>query len=308
MAEKVDIILATYNGEKYIVEQLRTILEQSYRNWHLYISDDGSSDNTLALIDQFIIDNHLFDKVTILPLRKKYNRIGPAFNFSYGLEFSTSKYIMFCDQDDFWLPEKIHKQISKIILLDDDIPALSFCDASIVDENLVQLFPSFSDYEGFTWEKSLELQNLIFQNIAPGCCMIFNDKLRELFLSKLTYNNLIMHDWYLIILCSAFGNINFEKKPLIKYRQHESNQVGVTKRFNVFKIRKKLLTSYRNHINAKKQAKEINELYNKLNINVQLKELVDSFNLAYHFRLKVLLKMKVKKSSYLKTLLVYLFI
>lgn len=211
---KVDIILATYNGENYILEQLESILKQSYPYWNIYITDDGSSDNTISLIKKFIAENNLFNDITILPQRNEINKSGPAFNFIYGLSFSTSKYVMFSDQDDYWLPTKIESQLSDVLLLDKDKPALSFCDSAVVDENLLEIYNSFSEHEGFSYEKGVKLKNIIFQNIAPGCCMIFNDILRDLFLSKKSHRNMIMHDWYFLILCQAFGNVNFRYESL----------------------------------------------------------------------------------------------
>ncbi|WP_419239839.1 glycosyltransferase family 2 protein [Photobacterium leiognathi] len=310
MNDHVDIILATYNGEDYIVEQLESIFNQTYSNWKIYVTDDGSTDNTINLINKFVLDKNIENKVIILPFRDKSNKYGPAYNFSYGLSFSTSKYIMFSDQDDYWLPEKIVTQVNKIKELDITIPALSFCDASVVDNNLSVISPSFSKNEGFIWERRLNLSNILFQNIAPGCCMIINDKLRDLFLS-VPNRKLIMHDWYLIILSKSFGNVNFTHEVLMKYRQHDNNQVGATKKYNILTLmnfRKKLASSFDNHQRAKEQLIDINNNYNKNIKNNTIHSIASSMEAPFIYKIKTLLKFRVTKSSIIKTIVLYYFI
>ncbi|POC14873.1 glycosyltransferase family 2 protein [Vibrio vulnificus] len=309
-AESVDIILATYNGSYYIEEQLKSLIDQTYSNTHIYITDDGSTDGTLDIVQSVVEKYKISNKVSILPFRDNELK-GPANNFIYGLSFSKSKYIMFCDQDDIWLNNKIEVQLGDILKLDNTRPAISFCDASLVDKSLNQIHPSFINSEGFNVDAGIQMQNLVFQNITPGCCMIFNDKLRDLFFSSPNRKHIVMHDWYLMILCSIYGSISYTDSPLMLYRQHGRNQVGASKNLDlssVSKIKYKVYQSYRNHLNAKCQAVEIANSLPSVNINCSFTLLTSVFNKSYFTRLLTLIKLKVKKSSFLKTLVLYLYV
>ena len=107
---KIAVLLATYNGGKYIWEQLESLFQQSCKQFHLYVRDDGSSDDTMKIVEQF---HEMFpDRVTILKDSQKHR--GAAKSFMYLLENVDSEYYMFCDQDDIWLPEKIEKTFARM--------------------------------------------------------------------------------------------------------------------------------------------------------------------------------------------------
>ena len=105
----LDILLATYNGEKFLKEQINSLLDQSYKNWKLLIRDDMSTDCTMAILSDYI--SKYPDKIKLL---KSNKRLGPCQSFNYLLQKSDSDYVMFCDQDDIWLPEKIELSLKKM--------------------------------------------------------------------------------------------------------------------------------------------------------------------------------------------------
>ena len=135
--EKIDILLATYNGEKYIKEQIDSILNQSYTNFNLIISDDSSTDSTVEILKEY----EKKDERIKLIVQKE--NLGYIKNFEYLLTQVNSKYYMFSDQDDFWVNDKVLKSYNKLVKENLD---LVFCDLEIVDENLNKVNESMMKY------------------------------------------------------------------------------------------------------------------------------------------------------------------
>ena len=137
MEEKVDVLLATYNGEKYLKEQIDSILNQTYQNINLIISDDNSNDSTRKILEEYKkIDNRI----------KTYlqdKNLGYIKNFEFLLTKVESNYYMLSDQDDVWLPEKIEKSMKTLKEKNAD---LVFGDLEVVDEKLNTIYPSFGDF------------------------------------------------------------------------------------------------------------------------------------------------------------------
>ncbi|OOF20383.1 hypothetical protein BZJ17_13075 [Salinivibrio sp. IB574] len=154
--------------------------------------------------------------------------VGPLKNFSRGIKLTSSPYIMLCDQDDVWLPEKIVKSYQKISSFCSSKPALVYCDLMIVNESLDLFSSSYFCYKKIpkTWDK--HFIQLLQQNTVSGCAAIFNRALLE----KATPipDDAYMHDWWLALVAKAFGNLKLIDEPLIKYRQHANNSIGVKKR------------------------------------------------------------------------------
>ncbi len=227
--------MATYNGEKYIKEQINSILNQKYHNWNLIIRDDGSTDKTVHIINDFIAKYP--DRITFVKDKKR--NLGSSRNFSELLTHSQSEYIMFCDQDDVWLPERIELSMNEILKLEKKFgnkkPLLVFNDLYVVDERLNIQSDSFWKFKKRD-PRNTALNRLILQNVITGCAMIINRSLLRLSLP--IDENAMMHDWWIAIVASAFGEISFIDMPLVYYRQHGSNVIGAnTKSISKF-IRK----------------------------------------------------------------------
>lgn len=303
---KVDIVLATYNGDKYIEEQIISIFEQCHSNWRLIVSDDNSTDNTVPIIKKLVEDYGYKDRVLYVEKYRNDLLPGPVTNFFNGLYYADSEYIMFCDQDDVWNKNKIHSQLNAILTLDNTKPSLSFCDSTVVDSNLNTLQSSFRKYEKLSIKNNtLSVQKLMFQNYAPGCCMIINRKLKDLIFSRnIEFENIVMHDWFLMILASICGNIKVSNEKLMLYRQHSNNQVGVSDSINLKNIGRKLIKSKINHDKSKNQLKYINGL-DLVNSHV-LDNTVKIFNKNKFARLYFIYTNHIKKSDISRTIWLYL--
>jgi glycosyltransferase involved in cell wall biosynthesis len=237
---QVDILLGTYNGEKYLPQLLESIERQSYCNWKLIVRDDCSKDATIQIILSF--QQKYPEKVQII--HNEGENLGACKNFLKLLEFSTNDYIFFCDQDDYWLPNKIEKMLTYALEIEAkflDIPFLIHHNLVVVDENLNKISDSFWDYQYIKPDFCNTLPRLLVTNSVTGCATIINKNLREIIIP--VPDGVIMHDWWIAIVASVFGKLFWIPDRLILYRQHGKNDVGA-KAWNLSYIIKKALTFY----------------------------------------------------------------
>ncbi|SMG19664.1 glycosyltransferase family 2 protein [Fibrobacter sp. UWB13] len=217
---KIAVLLATYNGGKYIREQLDSLFQQSCKQFHLYVRDDGSSDDTMKIVGQF---REMYpDRVTILKDSQKHR--GAAKSFMYLLENVDSEYYMFCDQDDIWLPEKIEKTFARMKEAEGTAPVLVATDLRVVDEQLSPIKESFNeDLKIDVFRKHPEL--ICVRHVVTGCTMMFNRAAKEVSLPMSP--RATMHDEW-VALCVHFkgGVISILDDATILYRQHTSNTLG----------------------------------------------------------------------------------
>lgn len=215
--------MATYNGEKYIEEQLKSIINQTYQDWRLIISDDASKDRTVAIIKQYQrkYPRKIFLHVNDKPTGSAKN------NFYHLLDYIENDYVMFSDQDDVWLNNKISKTYNKMLEMEkkygSKIPLLVHTDLCVVDENLQVINKSFCYMQGIDYKRN-KLNNLLVENIATGCSMMINRALVNLLYLK--PHNSVMHDAWIALIASTFGHIGFIRESTILYRQHGDNCVG----------------------------------------------------------------------------------
>lgn len=234
----VEILLATYNGEKYIEELLKSIKNQTYQEISLLIRDDGSTDQTIALVERSLSDwNRPWRWIS-----SSTNPSGVINNFMALMSDSTADYILFADQDDDWLPEKVEKTLAEMkrleLLHGVRYSLLVHSDLEVVDHNLNTIAPSFWDYTKINPSLNT-LNRLLIQNNVTGCAMMINRPLLELSLP--IPKQAIMHDWWLSLVGAAFGAVGIVPEPTIRYRQHGKNTVGA-KKFpgNIFQIVRRL--------------------------------------------------------------------
>ncbi|MDR2548602.1 MAG: glycosyltransferase family 2 protein [Desulfobulbus sp.] len=258
---QIDILLATFNGETFLREQWDSLLGQSYTNWRLIIRDDGSSDHSVEMIREFKRQNPekiLFDD-------EDCQSKGACGNFSCLLGKSTSDYIMLCDQDDVWRPDKVSKTIELMKSIEQkyghDKPILIHTDLRIVDEQLQPIFSSLLKYQHLSPHSGSQMHRLLTQNIATGCTMMINRPLLKL--ATPIPKKAIMHDWWLALIAALFGKISFLDESTILYRQHHKNCVGA-KRWGigrmVFQIQH-FEAACKAMLHTMEQAKAILELY-----------------------------------------------
>lgn len=222
MTENYAVLLATYNGEEYLEEQLDSLLAQTFGNWKLYVHDDGSTDSTLAILDKYQKKHP--QKMEIL---QAPSTGGARNNFFFLLENVDADRYFFCDQDDVWKPDKMEKTIALMEKTEKDsaLPALVCTDLEVVDENLQTIAPRMSVYQKLNLEK-LDINHLLIHNVVTGCTVLMNRSLRNELLRLQNRDHLIMHDWAGAIIAAYSNQIDVLKEPTICYRQHGDNSVG----------------------------------------------------------------------------------
>jgi glycosyltransferase involved in cell wall biosynthesis len=220
----VDIVLATYNGDRFLDTQLQSLLSQDYPHWSLLIRDDGSCDRTCEIIQTYMQQE---------PHRLKWinsgesENVGVTLNFNRLLEQSSGDYTFLCDQDDSWFPHKIAESLETMQRLESEwgteTPILVHSDLSVVSEQLEILHSSFWRSHNLNPTYN-SLQHLLIRNHITGCTVVMNKALRDLALP--IPQSVFMHDWWLGLVATAFGKIAYIKQPTVLYRQHSQNQVG----------------------------------------------------------------------------------
>lgn len=222
MKEQVDILLATYQGDEFLEELLKSIFTQRHQSFHLWIRDDGSTDKTSEILANW--SKTFPNNITIIPSTIS---LGAKGSFCELIRFSQAPYIMFADQDDVWLPFKIEASLDLMHRMerqyDSHIPLLVHSDLRVVDENLKEISPSYWKYTGINPNKS-DLNYLLTQNIVTGCSVMINKSLANLALPIPA--EAIMHDWWIALVAASFGHIGFLSQPTILYRQHTQNNIG----------------------------------------------------------------------------------
>ncbi|NBL00173.1 MAG: glycosyltransferase family 2 protein [Erysipelotrichia bacterium] len=222
---KLVILLSTYNGALYLEDFLISLEKQTYQNWELIVRDDGSSDDTLVILQKFS------DKINKVSILKDRQNFGAKKSFSTLLNVALQssekyEYIMFADQDDIWSPEKIEKTYLKMKEFEKShpsLPLLVHSDVNVVDEKLNVIASSFWSYQHIDPTRD-SLNHLLLHNVVTGCTVMINRALAENV--KTIPHEAIMHDWWMAMVASAFGKIGYIDEPLMLYRQHGTNDTG----------------------------------------------------------------------------------
>jgi len=214
----IDILLATYNGEKYIKDLMDSILDQTYDNFRLIISDDNSQDRTVSIIEEY---KHKDRRISLH--KQKVNQ-GIIKNFEFLLNKSSSPFIAYCDQDDIWLENKLEISLE---FLKKSKKTLVHTDLIVTDENLncisnsmlrdMKLVNKHSNGETFI--------DYLHYNRATGCTILFKSDLK-IFLLPFLSNSCILHDWWTALNAYKLNGIKTVNVATILYRQHTNNSVG----------------------------------------------------------------------------------
>ena len=217
----ITVLLAVYNGEKHLREQIDSILNQTVNDIKIVIRDDGSSDKSPEIINEYA--EKYSGRISVLSGAPTGS---PAANFGELLIQSDDDYIMFADQDDVWFSDKVQKTFDAMVKAENgekSVPVLVHSDMSVADEKLSVTAKSFFEYQKIIPE-DLSLNRLLVQNYVTGCTVMINRALKNKALP--IPENAVMHDWWLALVASAFGKIQTINAPLMYYRQHGGNQVG----------------------------------------------------------------------------------
>lgn len=285
MTAAVDILMATYNGERYVAEQIESIQAQTFGDWRLLVSDDCSTDGTLAVIEAIATED---PRIQIVSQCVRYG--GAKENFMSLLAKAEAPYVMFCDQDDVWLPEKIELSITKMRELEGefgaDVPFLVFSDMIVVDDRLNTISSSFEQYSSIDPART-NFRQMLAQNVGAGCTMMCNSPLHALFKKTPKGEFMIMHDWWLALVASAFGIIAHIDAPLSLYRQHSDNAVGAV-RYSAIENMQRLFDMRDRFCLTLKQAESFYRVYGKSVSPEDYAGLVDYCSILYSNRMRSL--------------------
>lgn len=217
MEEKVDILLATYKPNiTYLKEQIESILNQTYKNIKLYISDDYS--NEQEVIETLETYAKKDDRIELYVQEKN---LGYIKNFEFLLTKSTAKYVAFCDQDDIWYPNKIEKSLNTLIEKNVD---LIYCNSKHINENDEIINLNYFKHKNMPLVKGKNNILTISRYLGLGCSQIFTSEVRQ---KMLPYKESVMaHDWLASFIASEAKGVDYIEEPLFSYRLHTSNVFG----------------------------------------------------------------------------------
>ena len=260
----ITIIMAVYNGQEYIREQLESLKDQTYTEWRLVIRDDRSSDKTAEIVKKSSdeVEQEVIFKVNEKPSGSAKNNFALLIN-----DAKESDYVMFCDQDDIWKKDKIEITFNKMKQAEErygrDFPLLVHGDVEVIDEN--GNINADSMFEMSHINADSKLPQILIQNHVTGCTMMCNKKLIVGISEYASSEYIIMHDYLAALYASVFGKIEVIKKPLLSYRQHSGNSVGAKNNNNPMYLLKRLANGRKSYKEAmetsRNQVKFFVEIY-----------------------------------------------
>ncbi|MDT2684968.1 MAG: glycosyltransferase family 2 protein [Enterococcus sp.] len=287
---KVCILMSTYNGEKHIGEQLESILTQSVKDIMLFIRDDGSTDNTIKILNEFSKKN---------PAKIKFyqgDNIGPSKSFLELVKRAPkASYYMLADQDDIWLENKVFIAIKSLDRFKS--PALYYSNVTPVNNQLVAL-----EKNDLFLKKETNLQKLVIRNEIIGCTVCFNQLLMDNLKQIKSPTNTIMHDhWIGLINAVVKGTFIFDKESYILYRQHEFNVVGSHR--NPLTLLKKHFSKHNRSVRSN-LIKLINESRLEIPLaNIALIDDICNYTTNFKSKMNLLFNKSLYQDSLLKNIL-----
>lgn len=206
--KKVAVVMSTYNGEKYVREQLDSILNQTYKNIEIIVRDDGSKDNTVNIIKEY---QEKYSNIKLV-IGKNLGFIKSFFEL---LKITESDYYAYADQDDIWIENKIELAVNLLDELDNSKPNMAFGNSDYYDENM-NLIGEGEKNRKFSFNRAL------FECIGQGMTMTINKKTRDYIVNN-PPNNCFFHDWWTYLICIGLGNVAYSNATTVKYRRFKKN-------------------------------------------------------------------------------------
>lgn len=294
---KVNIVLSTYNGEKFLSEQIESIQAQTFTDWQLLIRDDGSTDKTLDIITAYTLKD---ERIHWIDEDERKN-LGVINSFYKLIKHDVADYYFFCDQDDVWLPEKMTIMLAEATKYVADKALMVYMDLSVVDKNLKVINPSMINSQSHHANTSL-LAELTENTVTGGVSMVNHALVKRWSSSDI----MIMHDWYLALLATATGKLVYIDKPGELYRQHDHNVLGartLAKRFKKWLNPLQAIQKYWELIiTSQKQAAAV---LNQPDLSDENRELIEKYvallNQTMINRIKYLKKYHFKKNKLFHT-------
>ncbi len=298
---RVVILLSTYNGEKYLKEQLDSLFAQSYQNFEIVARDDGSSDRTLEILREYGVE--IVESSENIGVKESFGLL-----LEWALEHSGGEYFMFCDQDDVWSRDKIKNSMVKMEELEnsgENSALLVHSDLVVVDEELKVVSGSFYEHQRLDYKAS-SFKKLLIQNIVVGCTQLFNKNLAKLCVK--IPNGAIMHDWWVALVASYFGKIVFLEDKSTLYRQHNSNTIG-SKGFSFKRVLQKVLVDRdilgKNIAQARAFLKRYGPLLDRENVSL-IEGFLELNKMGFVKKRKFLYKNRLFKHGFLRNLWMFL--
>lgn len=227
---RVAICMATYNGGRFVSQQIDSILRQTYSDWVLFVRDDGSTDDTCAIVDSYVLEYP--DKIVRISDENEIRDC--SLNFLTVLRFafrdSSFDFFMFCDQDDVWNDNKIELEIREVLRLQrsgDNWPVLVITDCSVVNEELQVMVPRLGPTRPFD-PSQITLAQCIVNNVGQGATMLMNRALASEVLDAKLDTQQWMYDWWAMMMALCLGKVVYVDQPTMKYRQHNANVSGAS--------------------------------------------------------------------------------
>ena len=213
---KISVVIATYNGERYLKRQLQSILNQTLKPKEIIVCDDVSSDGTVAILEEYKQQGKLTYTVN-------NHHLGLIDNFKKAVSLATEgNYVALSDQDDEWLTEKLEQSATLLQKIEDQkLPCMVYTDLLLVDENEKILNSSFRSELGQN-KYQHNLETIVFGNFVNGCTMLMNPSLRKLF-ADIPSNVRLNHDGWMALAAFTFGKTASMSTPLVRYRKHDNN-------------------------------------------------------------------------------------
>lgn len=214
---KIHILLSTYNGEQFLAEQIQSIQQQTVQDWKLLIRDDGSTDRTREIIREFVAQDSRIHWIN----ENESKNLGVIKSFHNLAQFEEADVYFFSDQDDVWLPQKLELSLAEARKYPAEMPLLVYMDLTVVNQDLEVL--SNSMIRSQSGHANTELVQELTENTVTGGVAMVNHALIQLWNQT---EDILMHDWYLALLATAFGKLVYIDQPGELYRQHEHNVLG----------------------------------------------------------------------------------
>ncbi len=214
--KRVAVLMSTYNGEKYLREQMESLFGQEGVDITICVRDDGSSDGTVAILREYAEANKIIlytgENLGFAKSFQEVTRLAPHCD-----------YYAFCDQDDVWLPKKLLNAVEVLEKEDDTIPLMYYTNFTVVNENLEQIVKNSRGY--IEEHDPKRFQNALLCTGANGCTEVFNNATREAFL-RVPPDRIIGHDYSINTIASGLGRVIYSPESSILYRQHGGNALG----------------------------------------------------------------------------------
>lgn len=286
--DTVRVLMSTYNGEKYLQKQIDTIRNQKFVKVSCLVRDDNSKDTTVDILKMNQCKNKNFD------FYFGENKGAPLSFYDLVKHSGEFEYYAFSDQDDLWDLDKLRIAIDKLKALNSEKPCMYCSNYRLIDCNDVYL------HDGKNKEKLMRLKySPLLQNLATGCTVVFNNKAKQLFLRS-EPKDMIMHDYWLYVICSFLGEVYYDVQPHISYRQHENNVLGSKDTF-LGKWKSRMHSfSQLNKQPREKMIKEFLFIYNDL-LNKEQVQKINKFVLyrkSMNTKLNLLLDKDIRMDSF----------